>query len=240
MAPPRLSGDALALALAPITGHLFIDHQRLQRALTHGSARTQNAGADYERFEFLGDRVLGLIVAHMLFEAYPAAPEGELSVRLNALVNADTLASIAEEIGLPALVHAGSEIRTMAGRKRVNLRADALEALIAALYLDGGMEVARAFIHRYWRPRAEAVDVMRRDAKTVLQEWAHQAVQATPTYAIENRDGPDHDPIFTVRVSVGSLESCVGSGRSKREAEQTAAEMFLIREGVWQTSEAST
>lgn len=238
MASPRLSGDALALALAPITGHLFLDHKRLQRALTHGSARTQNAGVDYERFEFLGDRVLGLIVAHMLFEAFPAAPEGELSVRLNALVNADTLAGIAEEIGLPDLIHAGAELRSTSGRKRVNLRADALEALIAALYLDGGMKAAQAFIHRYWQPRADAVDAMRRDAKTALQEWAHQAVQATPTYAVEGREGPDHDPVFTVRVSVGPLEPCVGSGRSKREAEQTAAEMLLLREGVWQVDGA--
>jgi len=240
MASPRLSGDALALALAPITGHLFVDHKRLQRALTHGSARTQNAGADYERFEFLGDRVLGLIIAHMLFESYPLATEGELSVRLNALVNADALAEIAEEIGLPALIHAGSELRTTSGRKRVNLRADALEALIAALFLDGGMEVARSFIHRYWQARADAVDVMRRDAKTVLQEWAHQAVQATPTYSIEGRTGPDHDPVFTVRVSVAAMDTCVGAGRSKREAEQAAAEIFLVREGIWNATEGSS
>jgi ribonuclease-3 len=237
VASTKLTGESLALELAPITGHLFKDHQRLQRALTHGSARTQNAGEDYERFEFLGDRVLGLVVADMLFQAYPAAPEGELSVRLNALVNADTLASIAEEIGLPSLIRAGAEIRTTAGRKRVNFRADALEALIAALYLDGGMETARAFIHRYWRPRGEAVDVMRRDAKTELQEWAHRQVQATPTYSVDRREGPDHDPVFTVRVNVGSLEACVGSGRSKREAEQTAAEMFLLREGIWMPPE---
>lgn len=233
MTPPRLTGEQLALALAPMTGHLFVDHNRLQRALTHGSARVQNAGDDYQRFEFLGDRVLGLIVAEMLFQDFPAAPEGELSVRLNALVNADTLATIAEEIGLPPLIRAGAEIRTMEGRKRVNLRADALEALIAALYLDGGLDVTRAFIHRYWRPRGDAVDLRRRDAKTELQEWSHRNVQSTPAYAIESREGPDHDPVFTVRVTVGPKESCVGSGRSKREAEQTAAEMFLVREGVW-------
>lgn len=238
MAANRLTGDALALELAPITGHLFIDHGRLQRALTHGSARVQNAGADYERFEFLGDRVLGLVIAELVFKTFPQAPEGELSVRLNALVNADTLAMIADEIGLPALVRAGAEIRSTAGKKRVNLRADALEALIAALYLDGGMEAARNFIHRYWGPRAEIVDVKRRDAKTELQEWAHKQVQVTPTYAIESREGPDHDPVFTVRVAVGGLEPCVGAGRSKREAEQTAAEMFLMREGVWQAVES--
>jgi ribonuclease-3 len=239
MAAPKLSGEALALALAPITGHLFRDHARLQRALTHGSARAANAGADYQRFEFLGDRVLGVIVADMLFHTFPDAPEGELSVRLNALVNADTLAAISEEIGLPALIRAGAELRSLAGSKRVNLRADALEALIAALYLDGGMEVTKAFIHRYWRARADAPQIMRRDAKTALQEWAHQAVQATPVYAIESREGPDHDPVFTVRVAVGGLDLSTGRGRSKREAEQAAAEALLLREGVWTATETA-
>lgn len=236
MAAKRPASDELALALAPVTGHLFTDHQRLQRALTHGSARSHNAGVDYERFEFLGDRVLGLVVAQMLFEAFPSAPEGELSVRLNALVNADALANVADEIGLPDLIRAGPELR--AGMKRVNLRADALEALIAALYLDGGFEVTRAFIHRYWRGRADAVNLSRRDPKTELQEWAHQAVHTTPTYVVDGREGPDHEPLFTVRVLVDGLAPCIGQGRSKREAEQAAASSFLVREGVWRENAA--
>ena len=133
MATKRPDPEALALALAPVTGHIFKDRHRLQRALTHGSARTANAGADYQRFEFLGDRVLGLTIASMLFDKYPDAPEGELSLRFNALVNAETLAGIAEEIGLPDLIHTGADIRARTGQKRVNLRADAMEALIAAL-----------------------------------------------------------------------------------------------------------
>jgi len=139
------AGRALAEALYERTGHAFRDTQRLQRALTHASARSAHAGIDYERFEFLGDRVLGLIVADMLLAAYPNAVEGELSLRLNALVNAEALSEIAEEIGLPELIRAGSDVRNLAERKRVNLRADALESLIAALYLDGGLEVARSF-----------------------------------------------------------------------------------------------
>jgi ribonuclease-3 len=215
---------------------LFRDHDRLQRALTHASVRKSD-GFDYERFEFLGDRVLGLVVADMLFKAFPQAPEGELSVRLNALVNAETLAGIAEEIGLPELVRVGGELKGVSGRRRINLRADSLEALIAALYLDGGMEVAQAFIHRYWIARSNAFDPGRRDAKTELQEWAHQFVQATPTYHIDGRVGPDHDPVFTVVVRIIGLDEAFGSGRSKREAEQAAAAAVLLREGVWKAEE---
>ncbi|MBZ9669417.1 ribonuclease III [Mesorhizobium sp. ES1-3] len=232
-APKRLTADALAEALAQRTGHAFADRQRLQRALTHASARGANAGADYERFEFLGDRVLGLVVADMLLAAFPNAAEGELSLRLNALVNAEALSDIAEHIGLPDLIRAGSDVRGLDGRKRVNLRADALESLIAVLYLDGGLEAARAFIHKYWQPRSLASGAARRDAKTELQEWAHQAASAVPAYQIDGREGPDHDPLFTVTVKVGAFQPATGSGRSKREAEQAAAAALLLREGVW-------
>ncbi|RWD66028.1 ribonuclease III [Mesorhizobium sp.] len=233
-ASKRLTADALAEALAPRTGHAFADRQRLQRALTHASARSTHAGVDYERFEFLGDRVLGLVVADMLLAAFPDAAEGELSLRLNALVNAEALSDIAEEIGLPELIRAGSDVRNLDGRKRTNLRADALESLIAVLYLDGGLEAARAFIHRYWQPRSQAIGAARRDAKTELQEWAHQAAAgAVPAYRVDGREGPDHDPLFTVSVKVGSFDPATGSGRSKREAEQAAAATLLLREGVW-------
>jgi len=160
--------------------------------------------------------------------------EGELSLRLNALVNAEALSEISEQIGLPELVRAGSDVRNLEGRKRTNLRADALESLIAVLYLDGGLDAARAFIHRYWQPRSQAIGAARRDAKTELQEWAHQAAAgAVPAYRVDGREGPDHDPLFTVSVKVGSFAPAIGSGRSKREAEQAAASALLLREGVW-------
>jgi len=229
----HLNGKELARTLEERIGYAFRDESRLKRALTHASARG-GKGADYQRLEFLGDRVLGLVIAEMLFLEYEGADEGELSLRLNALVNAETLADIAEEIGLIDLVRAGSDIKTLSGRKRINLRADVMEALIAALYLDGGFEVARDFVLRYWQPRSRMAGAARRDPKTKLQEWAHQVSGAAPSYTIENREGPDHDPVFTVSVHVNGYTSAEGSGRSKREAEQAAATMILIREKVWQ------
>lgn len=238
MATKKLTGEALAQKLAGPTGHVFRDHERLRRALTHASARHSH-GVDYERMEFLGDRVLGLVVADFVFNAFPDAPEGELSLRLNALVNAETLAEIADEIGLTDLIHTGSEIRKLAGSKRVNIRADALEALIAAIYLEGGVEAARRFVLRYWEARSRSAAAARRDPKTELQEWAHQVSGGTPVYTVEGREGPDHDPVFTISVRVGSYEPAVATGRSKREAEQAAAASVLIREGVWAYEEST-
>ena len=227
----KSSADADLVASAEaITGLAFTDTALLRRALTHASA---GEGKDYQRLEFLGDRVLGLVVAQMVFEANPRAPEGELSLRLNALVNAETLAEIADEIGLSRLIVAGSELRTLTGRKRVNLRADVMEALIAAVYLEGGLEAAQHFIRRHWEPRSKAATAARRDPKTELQEWAHQVSKSSPLYVIEKRDGPDHDPVFEVSVRIAGVEPATGTGRSKREAEQAAAAAVLVREGVW-------
>ncbi|MCO5156996.1 MAG: ribonuclease III [Aquamicrobium sp.] len=227
----KSSADAdLAASVEAISGLAFTDAALLRRALTHASA---GEGKDYQRLEFLGDRVLGLVVAQMVFEANPGAPEGELSLRLNALVNAETLAEIADEIGLSRLIVAGSELRTLTGRKRVNLRADVMEALIAAVYLEGGLEAARRFIGRYWEGRSKAPTAARRDAKTELQEWAHQVAKASPLYVVESREGPDHDPVFEVSVRIAGVRPASARGRSKREAEQAAATAILLREGVW-------
>lgn len=224
--------EELVRKVEAITGHAFQDRDLLRRALTHASAKGGERG-NYQRLEFLGDRVLGLVVAQMVFEANANAPEGELSLRLNALVNAETLAEIADEVGLSALIVAGSELRTVTGRKRVNLRADVMEALIAAIYLEAGLETARNFIRRYWEKRSKAPTAARRDPKTELQEWAHQMTKSAPTYVVDRRDGPDHDPVFDVSVRVAGYAPATGSGRSKREAEQAAATAILVREGVW-------
>lgn len=234
----RAANDASRYeAVAGLTGHAFKDRSLVDGALTHASARGASR-IDYQRLEFLGDRVLGLVVADMLYATFPDAPEGELSLRLNALVNAEALAAIADETGLGELIRAAADVRALSPRKRINVRADAVEALIAALYLDGGMEAAKAFITRWWEPRAKAAGAARRDPKTELQEWAHQVSGAVPIYDIQGREGPDHDPVFTVVVRVDGRSEAQATGRSKREAEQNAAAAMLVREGVWQ-AEAS-
>lgn len=231
--------DALLVdQIAKITGHRFENAFRLERALTHASYVAKRSGKlapqNYERLEFLGDRVLGLCVAELLFLSFPNADEGEMSVRLNALVNANTLAEIADETGITERIRAGGALTQTVIKQQINIRADVMEALIAALYLDGGMEVARHFIVHYWSKRAKAKTAGRRDAKTVLQEWAQHSVDQLPFYEVIERSGPDHQPVFKVQLTIKNSAPITGSGNSKRNAERAAAEEFLIREGVWE------
>ncbi|KEG19983.1 ribonuclease III [Bartonella bacilliformis] len=218
--------------LKKLTGHSFKNEDLLKKALTHSSVQHSEQG-NYERLEFLGDRVLGLLVAEMLYQFFPQASEGELSIRLNGLVNAQTCADIASEIGLPDMVHVGCEMKNLEGRRLANMHADVVEALIAVMYLDGGLKSVRPFIQRYWQDRAKKVDASRRDAKTELQEWAHTQNGVQPQYRVIKRCGLDHDPVFVVEVSVPGFASEVGEGGSKRHAERVAAEKVLRREGMW-------
>ncbi|MGE0501376.1 MAG: ribonuclease III [Rhizobiaceae bacterium] len=233
----RPTGEALAAALADRIGHVFADGRLAETALTHSSAagtRTSN-----ERLEFLGDRVLGLIVTDLLYQMHPDAPQGELAVRFSQLVSGDTCAAIASEIGIDALVRVDAGLRANGGRKAKNVLGDAMEALVAAVYLDGGMEAARAAVLRLWEPRARMLDRPPRDAKTELQEWAVRFDGARPVYTIEGREGPDHEPVFTVRVSVEGFAPAEASGKSKQAAERAAAAALLAREGVWAEEEAT-
>lgn len=214
-------------------GYAFTDKERLDRALTHSSA-TLAKGGDYERLEFLGDRVLGLCVAELLFTSFRKASEGELSVRFNQLVSAEACAAIADELELHRFIRTGADVKKLTGKNMLNVRADVVESLIAAIYLDAGLEAARAFISRFWSERAARADGARRDAKTELQEWAHAKYAATPAYRIADRSGPDHDPRFTVTVEIPGIAPETGMERSKRAAEQAAATRLLEREGVWQ------
>lgn len=232
-----LKAEERALLEAAI-GHEFRDKQRLDRALTHSSAR-QGGGTDYERLEFLGDRVLGLCVAEFLFTTYRAATEGELSVRLNQLVSAETCAAVADEMELHRFIRTGADVKKITGKAMMNVRADVVESLIAAIYLDAGLEAARSFVLRKWASRAERADGARRDAKTELQEWAHANFATPPAYRIADRSGPDHDPRFTVVVEIPGLAPETGTDRSRRAAEQMAATKLLEREGVWQKLDAA-
>lgn len=219
-------------ALEGLIGYTFGDQDRLLRAITHSSARIGKAG-NYERLEFLGDRVLGLCVAELLFTTFRNAGEGELSVRLNRLVSADTCAEVADALGLYRFVRTGADLKKITGQRMKNVRADVVESLIAAIYLDGGLEAARGFVLRNWTERAISPSLMRRDAKTELQEWAHQKFGFAPSYKVEDRSGPDHAPEFTVVVEIEGIAPERGTDRSKRAAEQVAAQKMLEREGVW-------
>ncbi|WP_062211932.1 ribonuclease III [Aureimonas sp. AU12] len=232
MARVRGSGAALDRLEARI-GIRFADRSRLERAMTHSSLKNSGSKSSYERLEFLGDRVLGLAIAQKLFELYPTADEGDLSLRLNSLVSAEACAEIADEIGLTEFIRHGADLqRSVAGRNR-NIRADVVEALIAAIYLDHGFEPARAFILKHWGARLDGAVHARRDPKTELQEWSHKRTGMPPVYELVERSGPDHEPVFTVRATVREVEPATGRGRSKRIAEQDAAETILLREGVW-------
>ncbi|KJS21648.1 MAG: ribonuclease III [Hoeflea sp. BRH_c9] len=214
-------------------GHVFANPVRLERALTHASIRNP-VGGNYERLEFLGDRVLGLCVAELLFTHFRDASEGELSVRLNQLVSAQTCGEVADELGLHEFIRTGADVKKMTDKRMANVRADVVESLIAAVYLDAGLEAARSFIHRHWKKRALAEDAARRDAKTELQEWAHARFGVTPVYKVTDRSGPDHEPVFSVVVQIEGTEPATGESQSKRAAEQVAATALLEREGVWQ------
>lgn len=227
----RPTGDALVEAIAARTGHVFSDPRLLQTALTHSSA--VRAVTNNERLEFLGDRVLGLVVAEMLFGQFPEATEGELAPRFNALVDARTCGAVGFEMGLGELMRADSALKSRGNAKAANYLSDAVEAVIAAIYLDGGFEPARAFIHRYWEPRSRSVIDKPRNPKSELQEWVATKGGTRPDYVIEGREGPDHEPIFTVALNIAGFEPTRASGGSRRAAEEAAATAFLLREGVW-------
>jgi len=210
-------------------GHDFAEPGILERALTHASytaGRTKSV-RDYERLEFLGDRVLGLVVAELLFRLYPDANEGDLAPRLNALVRKETCAEVAEHLDLGAYLRLGPGEATAGGRKKAAILANACEAVIAALYLDGGLDVARGFIERYWADYLKTVSVTPKDSKSALQEWAQGRSLPPPVYEETERTGPDHAPSFCVRVTVEGFPPAAGEGTSKRAAEQAAAEAFL-------------
>jgi ribonuclease-3 len=212
-------------------GHQFRDPDLIKRALTHASA---DARISNERLEFLGDRVLGLVIAEELHARFPDDTEGALALKLNALVRKEACAAAAESAGLADhLILAGSE-EGSGGRKKAVILAGACEAIIAALYLDGGMAPARAFIERYWEGQFAALNDDMRDAKTALQEWAQSRKgSGGPAYRLVGREGPDHAPKFEIEVQVKGAPSATGSGSSKREAEQAAAQALLESLGLW-------
>lgn len=225
---------AAVAALKARLGHEFAAPELLERALTHASVGegADRRVRDNERLEFLGDRVLGILAAEWLTDAYPTAKEGELSPKLQALVNRTTCARVARRLGLgPALRLSPGETKT-GGREKETILGDACEALLGAVYLDAGLEAARGLFGREWAQEFAALDEPRvHDPKSRLQEWALQAKRQLPIYRVVERTGPDHAPAFVVEVVVDHLKPASAEGRSRQDAEKAAALALLQREG---------
>jgi ribonuclease-3 len=222
-----------ASALEKTIGYRFKDRELLERSLTHVSALGGgNRASSYQRLEFLGDHVLGLVVSDMLFRAFPKADEGEMSRRLADLVRKEACAEVARGIELGAAIKLGSSEANAGGRGRTAILADVCEALIGAVFVDGGYPAAVALIERLWEARMRTPARPLRDSKTVLQEWAQARGLPTPAYREVERKGPDHDPEFRVTVELPDQVPAEGLGRSKRAAEQAAAAAMLTRAGV--------
>jgi ribonuclease III len=219
-------------------GYRFADPDLLDRALTHSSAVSPSRRIDrsYQRLEFLGDRVLGLVVADMLYRRLPKANEGALSRALNALVRKETCAAIARDLDLGAELNLGeSEART-GGAKKEAILGDVAEAVIGAVYCDGGLGRAFEVVERLFGDYIVHAGTERADAKTTLQEWAQGRGLEPPSYEEIERKGPDHAPEFTIAVHLDGYAEVLASGPSKKLAEHKAAEMFLIREKVWRNA----
>lgn len=210
-------------------GHDFADPALLERALTHPSAcgRKESVSHSYERLEFLGDRVLGLVIADVLLSHFPKESEGSLAKRFVALVRREALAMVATTIGLEKHIRLAKGEEESGERDNPALQADVCEAVIAALYLDGGYDVARAFVEKYWAPLVRQDVKPPQDAKTALQEWAQARALPLPSYREVGRAGPPHAPTFVIEVSVNGLPAVTGEGTSKRKAQQEAAEALL-------------
>ena len=232
----------MARAADPLTplqrtlGHKFRDKTLLRRALTHASARAGECVEDNERLEFLGDRVLGLAIAELLWQSLPDAAEGELARQFNRLVQREACAEVAGDMQLAGcLVLSGSELKG-GGRGKSSILADACEAVLGAVFLDAGFEAARKVVSKFWLPRLSLGLEAPRDPKTALQEWAQGRRLGLPAYVQVERAGPDHAPHFTSEVRIDGVKPARGQGPSKRLAEQAAARALLKREGIWENA----
>jgi ribonuclease-3 len=220
-------------ALEEKIGYKFADKALLERALTHISALSGgNRANSYQRLEFLGDHVLGLVISDMLYRAFPKANEGELSRRLADLVRKETCAEVAKTMELGPALKLGSSESKGGGRLRTTILGDACEALVGAVFIDGGYKAADALVARFWKERMLKPLRPLRDPKTMLQEWAQARALPTPAYQELERTGPHHNPKFSVAVVLPGRPPAEGTGTSKRAAEQAAAAAMLTKVGV--------
>ena len=216
-------------------GFAFKDRALVELALTHASARPSlKPNEDNERLEFLGDRVLGLAIAELLTQTFPEASEGELARRYNQLVRAETCAEIAKEWELGQLILMSGGEAESGGRGKKTILANACEAVLGAIFIEGGYQAARDVVFRFWATELASLDLALPDAKSILQEWAQGRRLSLPRYVEIAREGPDHKPRFTAEVQIDGVAPERGHGANKRAAEQAAALAMLLREGVWQ------
>ncbi|MEM7489626.1 MAG: ribonuclease III [Pseudomonadota bacterium] len=209
-------------------GHRFADPELLVRAMTHSSIGSETR-PDNQRLEFLGDRVLGLVMAEALMSEDRTASEGQLAPRFNALVRKETCAEVAQSVDLGAVLKLGKSEQVTGGRRKQALLGDTMEALIAAIYRDAGLDAARDMILRLWGDRIDRVDDDARDPKTTLQEWAQARGMDPPRYEVVDRSGPDHAPTFRIAATLSDGRSAEGRATAKRGAEQAAAKALLAR-----------
>ncbi len=205
-------------------GYVFKDEAKLREALTHPSLE---GGRNYQRLEFVGDRILGLVIAEWLFDHYPDVEEGGLASRHTNMVRKETLAEVAEKMTLPGYIHMAKSAEDNGGRKKITILADVCEAVIGAVNQDGGYDAARKLVRKFWKGYISQKSIAERDAKTRLQEWVQARQIKTPKYVVADRTGPAHEPFFRIEVQVDGMTPEQGSGRSKREAEQNAAAKLL-------------
>ncbi|WP_299780934.1 ribonuclease III [uncultured Roseobacter sp.] len=209
-------------------GHKFSRPELLAQAVTHASMSSANRD-DNQRLEFLGDRVLGLVMSEALLALDKRATEGQLAPRFNALVRKETCADVARQIDLGAVLRLGRSEMLSGGRRKQALLGDGIEAVIAAVYLDAGFDVAKALILTLWGDRVHDVEDDARDAKTALQEWAQARGLPPPSYTEVSRSGPDHAPVFTIAAALETGENEKATAGSKRQAEQAAAGNLLAK-----------
>jgi ribonuclease-3 len=213
-------------ALSERLGYSFKDPTLFEQALTHGSL--PNYAANYERLEFLGDRVLGLVIAEELYLLQPGEKEGKLAARHSTMVRGEACADVAEKLGFAEIVKVGEAEKKLGVNRTRSILGDVMEAVIGAIYIDGGFEAAKKFVLKHWAENLQKPETARKDAKTFVQEWVLARDVSLPHYQVISRTGPEHMPEFKVRLTVGKYGEAEGQGRSKQVAEMEAAQNFIV------------
>ncbi len=222
-----MTGASPFAALEATLGYTFRDPRLLELALTHRSLGREVGDISNQRLEFLGDAVLGLAIADLLYQLFPTEPEGDLSKRLVSLVNGEQLATIAQAMALGDYLHMGAGEEEQGGRTNRSNLEDACEALLGAVYRDGGLEPVRGIIERFWQSHALAMKAPPKDAKTTLQEWAQGRGLPLPSYTVISAEGPSHAPVFVIEVAVAGFAPVRAQAGVKKQAERLAAEKLL-------------